>query len=61
MAILISPDSADGKELARWNTPRNQMVHGLPGFKNVGYGGTAQSACIRQGVRPRPTWKSLAR
>ena len=50
MAILISPDSVDGKELARWITPRNQMVHGLPGFKNVGY--EEYPKCLYKAGRP---------
>lgn len=40
MPIVITPESELGKEMARWNTPRNQIVPGTNGEygkKNVGY------------------------
>ena len=40
MGIIITGESEIGKELARWNTPRNQVVPGTNGEfgkKNVGY------------------------
>jgi len=37
MSVLISPDSQEGKELARWNRPRNVIVDGVAGMKNVGF------------------------
>jgi hypothetical protein len=51
MSILISPDSPDGKELARWNTPKNQKTdHGLLGMKNVGY--EEYPKCLYRAGRP---------
>lgn len=31
MGVIITPESALGKELAKWNTPRNQFVRGSDG------------------------------
>ncbi len=37
MSVFQSPDSAEGKERARWDRPRNQIVDGIAGMKNVGF------------------------
>lgn len=38
MSLMISPESALGKELATWNRPKNQRDEdGRPGMRAVGY------------------------
>lgn len=38
MSLIVTPDSDQGKELARWNTPRNQVTaDGQRGMGAIGY------------------------
>ena len=50
MAVWVAPDSVEGKERARWETPKNQTIHGLHGMKNVGY--EEYPKCLYRAGRP---------
>ena len=50
MAVWVAPDSVEGKERARWETPKNQTIHGMPGMKNAGY--EEYPKCLYKAGRP---------
>lgn len=50
MAVWVAPDSVEGKERLRWETPKGQLVNGLPGMKNAGY--EEYPKCLYRAGRP---------